>query len=260
VPEPAALVGFLAAAAAVAFLWGRLLWYLDERSQAFRRWVLVVLGYTRRTSGEVRSLLLSSIYCLLGLLFALSFAAAFRLRPSEVVSFSPAHLGLAVLGILGEVSLANLFVGLGRQLPALSGPERFAELGEIPWMKGLRELPPAVVPMLAAFSGMVEETLFRGVLLLILTGRLGVAPWAAVAITGTLFCAEQLLQVRTPFQALVIGGGCAAISLVGGLLVVLTGSVVPAVLCHGSFVVFFMPRDGGAAQGLGPGRREAAAA
>ena len=61
-----------------------------------------------------------------------------------------------------------------------------------------------------------------------------------------LFLLEQLVQLRTPFQAMIISGSCVAISLVGGLLVLQTGSVIPAALCHASFVIFFMSPERGA--------------
>ena len=77
-----------------------------------------------------------------------------------------------MLGIVAEISLANLFVDLGCRLTGQGGPERFAELREIPWMKGLRKLPAAAVPIVAALAGAVEEVFFRGVLLLVLTTRL----------------------------------------------------------------------------------------
>jgi membrane protease YdiL (CAAX protease family) len=166
-------------------------------------------------------------------------------------------IALIVLGIAGEISLANLLVGLGRAAMR-SRPEQWAELREIPWMKGLRSLPTPVVPLAAAFGGAVEEVVFRGVLLRILTDRLAAPPLAAIAIAGGLFCVQQWIQVRTPFQAMVIGGGCIAISLVGGLLVALTGSMVPAVLCHASFVIFFMP--GGTASASGTSRSYSEAA
>jgi membrane protease YdiL (CAAX protease family) len=99
------------------------------------------------------------------------------------------------------------------------------------------------MPVAAVLAAVVEETFFRGVLLRVITDRLLLSPWVAMVRTGDLFIFQQLLQVRTGFQALVIGCGCAAISLVGGSLVVLTGSVVPAIIAHGSFVLFFLSGD-----------------
>jgi len=234
--------GFLVSATFVSLIWGRALWYLDERSQAFRRWAFVAMGYTSRMLGEVRSGLLSFIYYGFGLVAASLFLIVFGLRTSTLISFSVAHLGLAVLGAIGEISLTSLLVDLTCRATGQGGPEQFVEVREIPWIKGLLQLPPSVVPFAAALGGIVEEVFFRGVLLRILTDKLLVAPLAAVAITGALFCVQQLIQIRTAFQAMVICCSCVAISFVGGLLVVLTGSLVPAVLSHASFVVFFMPQ------------------
>jgi len=236
--------GFLVAATFVSLIWGRLLWYLDERSQAFRQWAFVAMGYTSRMLGEVRSGLLSFIYYGFGMLAAFLFLIFFGLRASTLISLSVTHLGLAVLGAIGEISLTNLLVDLTCRATGQGGPEQFGEVREIPWIKGLLRLPPSVVPVAAALGGIVEEVFFRGVLLRILTDKLLFAPLAAVAITGALFCVQQLIQIRTGFQAMIICCSCVAISLVGGLLVVLTGSMVPAVLSHASFVVFFMTQGG----------------
>jgi membrane protease YdiL (CAAX protease family) len=249
---------FLAAAVVFSLVWGRTLWYCDEQSQAFRRFVLFFMGFTRRRSSEVRALSLSAIYYGLGLVAALLFATTLGLRVSYLPFFSGTHLVLAILGAVGEISLTNLLVDLGCRVTGQGGPERFAEMKEIPWMKGIQQLPAAVVPGAAALGGAIEELFFRGVLLRILTERLLVAPLAAVAIAGILFGVQQLVQVRTAFQALVIGCGCVSLSLVGGLLVVLTGSVVPAVLCHASFVVFFMTQGAGSL-GSSRGKAEAGA-
>lgn len=256
----AALGGFLAISVVVSVAWGLALRYFDERSQALRRAVFFALGFTQRPPSEVRALFLSAIYYGFGLLASLLCAAMFGLSPSALFSFSAAHIPLTALGVVGQISLTSLLVDLSCRISRQGRPEQFAEVQEIPWIKGLRALPAATVPAAAALGGVVEEVFFRGVLLRIMTDELRMAPSAAIACTGALFCLEQLLQVRTRFQALLISAGCVAISAVGGLLVVLTGSVVPAVLCHASFVVFHMARADGASTtsvAAGRGRTEA---
>lgn len=239
----AAVSRFLVAATAVSVLWGLSLWYFAERSHMLRRWVFFAMTFTRRRPGEVRSVLLGAVYYGLGLLASILFACAFRLSVPALASFSAAHLGLVALGIVAEISLTKLFVDLGCQFMSPGRPERFVEVREIPWIQGLRELPAPAVPMFAALGGVVEELFFRGVLLRILTEKLLVAPPVAVTIAGALFFLEQAVQVRTAFQAMVIGSSCVAISLGGGLLVLLTGSAVPAIFCHACFVIFFMARE-----------------
>jgi membrane protease YdiL (CAAX protease family) len=253
------LCGFLFAATVFSLIWGRALWYLDERSQAFRRSLFFTMGFIRRTPGEVRALLLTAAYYGLGLTACLLFVFTFGLPASAFISFSAMHLGLAVLGAIGAISLTDLLVDLSCRVTGQGGPSRFAEIQDIPWMKGLRQLPDGLVPVAAALGGVMEELFFRGVVLRILTERFTVAPLLAVLIACALFCLEQLIQVRTAFQAMVIGCGCMAIGTIGGLLVVLTGSVLPAVLCHASFVLFFMTRGGEANAGLAAGKMGAAA-
>ena len=90
---------------------------------------------------------------------------------------------------------------------------------------------------------MLEETFFRGVLLLNLVTRFHVAPWGAILISGAAFLIQQLVQVKTLHQAAVITAGCVAISWIGGLSVIASGSFVPAALCHAAFVIFYVSFD-----------------
>jgi membrane protease YdiL (CAAX protease family) len=242
---------FLAGAAVVSLLWGRALWYFAERSQALRRWVFFLMGFTRRPMIEVRSLLLGVMYCGLGLLAALLFAVGFGLPISGwIMPIKQSYLALTVLGAAGEISLANLLVDLICRIPGVGGPQRLAEMNDVPWIKGVRQLPPGVAPLAAALGGVSEEIFFRGVVQRILTDRFLAPTLVAILIGGILFYVEQLVQLQTRFQALVIACSCVAISAVGGILVVLTGSVVPALFGHASFVLFFMTQGGEASAGL----------
>lgn len=241
--DPITLAGFLTTALCFAVGWGRLLWYLAEHSVLVRRATIAALAHTRRPLPEVRSWLLTVLYCGTGLLVGFLFAAVWRLPPETRRPDLGTQVALTLLGTTGAISFTALWVHAGSSLMR-AGPERFREMREVPWMAGLRQFPPAFVPWVAAGSAAVEELLFRGVLLRLLLDRFGVAAWIAIAVAGALFCLQQLLQLRTPFQRMVVGGACVALSLAGGLLVVLTGGGLSAVICHASFVVFYLPERG----------------
>jgi hypothetical protein len=250
-PNPIMLVAFLGAAAGASLIWGRALWYFAERSQALRRWVFFLMGFTRRPMTQVKSLVLGAIYCGLGLLTVFLFAVGFGLPASRwILPLRQSYLALAVLGAAGEISLTNLLVDLICRIPGVGGPQRLAEMNDVPWIKGVRQLPVGVAPLAAAMGGVVEELFYRGVMQRILTERFLVNSLVAITIAGLFFYFEQLIQLQTVFQAVVIGCSCVAISTVGGILVVLTGSVVPAVFAHASFVLFFMTQGGEASAGL----------
>lgn len=240
-PEIGALAGALAVAAILSVGWGRLLGHLYERSDAFRRATFAAAGYSTRPPSEVRAVMLAVVYYGAGLLASLVMAFGFDLSAAALVTLLPWHVWMVPLGVVGEISLAALFVDLACRLTRTPA-DRFLEIREIPWMVGLQQLPRGTAPWAAAFGGAVEELFYRGVLLTILIGA-GMAPPVAVLAAGALFLLQQLLQVKTRFQAMVLGAACAAISLVGGLLVVATGSVIPAVLSHASFVIFYVGRQ-----------------
>src|SRR5215469_4890625 len=232
---------FLAAATAASLLWGRTLWYLAEHSPALRRVVFFLMGFTSRPMSQVKSMLLAFIYCGLGLLAAWLFAIRFGLPGNQgIIPIGPGRFALAILGAAGEISLTNLLVDLVCSIPGVGGPQRLAEMNDVPWIQGVRQLPAGLAPLAAALGGMTEELFFRGVVQRILTDRLLAPALVAILIAGILFYFEQLLQVQTAFQAVVIGCSCVAISAIGGLLVVLTGSIWPALFAHASFVLFFM--------------------
>jgi hypothetical protein len=239
-PDIVLIAAVLAATLILSVLWGLALQYLDERSPALRRWVFTAMSWTHRRSSEVRAVILSVIYCGLGLAGALVLVVAFDLPLGALATLAPAQVGLIVLGAVAEISLTSLFGALSCGLTGQGTPKQVAEIAEIPWIQGLRALPPVAVPIVAAVAGMVEEVFFRGVLLLIFATRLRLPPFAAIGLAGVLFWLEQMVQLRTRFQAMIISGSCFAISIVGGLLVLQSGSVVPAALCHASFVIFFM--------------------
>lgn len=237
--EPVDLLLFVAATVAVATLWAKSLWYLDERASWLQGVVFFVLSYTRRSAEQVRALLLSGVYYGLGLLSALLLALIWRLPLGPLWVVESSHVALILLGVLAEISLTHLLISAIFLVRPID-PKRFGEMQEIPWIMGLRHLSPLMRPLAAATGGMVEEVFFRGVVLAILLGPMAVPAPTAVLLAGALFLFQQLLQVQTPLQRIIVGAGCVVISLVGGLLVVLTGSVVPAVLCHASFVIFFL--------------------
>jgi CAAX prenyl protease-like protein len=233
-------LAFLAAALVMCVLWGRALWFFSDQWRGFNSCVLFVMNYTSREYREVRAILLSLIYYLCGLVAAFVLWAMFAFGHPVGIGLSLAHVPLIALGIIGEISLSSLIVSLYFAVAPNTPTDRLEQLRNIPWIRGVMDLPPRLAPVSAALGGVVEELLFRGVALPILIQELGMPPFPAIAVAGALFLFQQLLQVQTQFQMIMIGAGCVAISLVGGVLVVSSGSVVPALLCHASFVVFFL--------------------
>lgn len=235
---------FIGLAFAFSLSWGKLLQILDERSPFITKLTFRLMEHSGLSFPEMKSVLLSFSYyswCVLGSTF---FASLYGLNLFEMLGFDLRYIPLVFLGIAGEISLSNILISLYLETRRTERSLVFTEISTIPWILGIRRLPPSLVLIVPAISALCEEFFFRGVLMPILLNKLHVLPWIALSLVTCLFILGQLLQVRTIPQAVVICCGSLAISLVGGLLVVHTGSVVPACLCHTSFVVFFMEYAG----------------
>jgi membrane protease YdiL (CAAX protease family) len=236
---------FLAAAALFALAWGRLLPCLDERARTLSWIVFRLMNYSRLSFSQGKSLLLTVAYLAFGVLGALVFAAAGGLKLFSLLGFELRFVLLILLGIVAEISLSNLLVGLYAGLFHHGDAALFRQIGSIPWIVGIRRLPATLARLAPAASAICEEFFFRGVLLSALTARFGLRPWLALALVTVLFVVQQGLQLKTRLQFAVIFAGSLAISAIGGILVLATASALPACLCHASFVLFYLRRPSG---------------
>ncbi|VAW97071.1 hypothetical protein MNBD_GAMMA22-225 [hydrothermal vent metagenome] len=234
------IILYLVFATSFILVWGKMLWYLDERSNALRSWVLLIMSFVGSDMQAVKTVLLSVLYYTCGLIGCVIFALFFTINFSVFFSFSWQSLALTLIGIIAEVSLANLLISLYLAFARNKSPERFKELSSIPWIAGLKNVPSSITVLLAASAGAVEELFFRGILLYVMLYNFLLTPILAVVIVTLLFLAQQLIQLKTVFQCIVIASGCISISIVGGLLLIYTQSIIPAIICHVFFVVFFM--------------------
>lgn len=235
---------FLAAAATVSLAWGKLLWYCNERSDAFRRLLFFAISLSHLRPPAIQSLFLGAIYYTFGFVASALFAVVCRIPVAQLFAWHGFSWPVVVLGVIGEISLAGLLVEIGCRIPTRLDTERVGqEVREIPWIKGIEQLPAVTVPLLAAAGGAMEELFFRGVLLTTMIHRYHFSSAIAIAIAAFLFCVQQVLQVRTSTQALLMTWSCVSISLIGGLLVLVTGNVVASILCHASFGVFWVGRS-----------------
>jgi hypothetical protein len=111
-------------------------------------------------------------------------------------------------------------------------------VANVRWIQEILVLPRQVRWLVPMVSAAVEEFFFRGVALTGLSAA-GAPPWWAIAISGAVFTTGQVVLTETRLQALVLGLSSIVLSVVGGLLVVVTGSVIPAILVHASFAGYY---------------------
>ncbi|HLP58329.1 MAG TPA: hypothetical protein VK186_05840, partial [Candidatus Deferrimicrobium sp.] len=196
---------FIAAAGLFVVLWGRILWYFDEKSNLLPRFIFYLMTFTRMTFPEIKSLLLSLIYYIFGLVGILAFSFLYRIDMAGLFGFKIHFIPLIVLGIMAQISLANFFISIYLQGIKHKRINPFLEIQNSPWISGIMKLPKFFIPFAPVIGGLLEEFFFRGILLIILVTRLAVPPFLAILFVTFLFLVEQWLQLRTAVQRIMIG-------------------------------------------------------
>lgn len=229
---------FFALATAGAVLWlavYRLPLAQPRRRQRFRLAVSSVTGIAPRYVFPVVGTL---IYLLAGAAAVVAVVGWGGVPIGETLAWQVGARDLAatVLVAVGAATITAFAMSLVYAVrPGVDVPGAVAGVG---WIREVMALPVRwrwTVPMASAG---VEELYFRGVVLAGLLAH-GAAGWPAVALSGAVFVLGQVVLTEQRLAALVLGVSSVVLSVLCGVLVVVTGSVVPAVLVHASFAGFY---------------------
>lgn len=227
---------------ALLTLWGRLLWYLDERSRFVTRITFFLLRFFSAPQASIKSGLLSVLYYGYTISVITLYTVWSGISPSRFFFFRLSLLAPTVLGFITDLMLISLVFGLMINLPRKAAQEKvIMEVRDIPWISGiLRIKSPVFVFLIPGISGFFEEFFFRGVLLTVLIEHFSVSTILAIILVTLAFLIQQLLQLRSFGHMCIIGISCVIISLVGSLLFLGTGTILPAALCHAAFAIFYV--------------------
>jgi hypothetical protein len=201
------------------------------RNITFRFMAITHLSY-QKTDALLRSLIYYS--WLVG--WSLGIWTMLGISPVELFHFNTEVFFALLIGIIGELSVTNL---ASYSMYIYSGKDLRTGISEVKWIRGVWNLPEKFAPFAPAVGGATEEIFFRGAVVFSVLALTDSA-WLAVLLATVLFVFQQLLQVETLLQRIVIGTTCIIISLIGCFLVLWTGSLIPAIFAHGSSVIHFI--------------------
>lgn len=219
---------------------GRILFWLDNTA-FINRISRRLLAFIPWDYEEIKSSFLGLWYYLLPLLFTVLFCATFSHPVFSFLFIHPHYLGFIPLTMLAEISVATLMSGCLTLFSDTCNWSR--EIGSISWIASIRKRNKMVAPLVPLLAAFVEELFFRGVIFLILYTRfpqLGLL--GATAISTALFTAEQMLFTENPRQGLSMLLAPAGMSVVACLATAYTGSLLPALLAHETFLLFYFGR------------------
>ncbi|QSB12700.1 CPBP family intramembrane metalloprotease [Natronosporangium hydrolyticum] len=230
--------GFAAVASVAAASWLAVYRLPLARRRTRQRFRLAVSSLTGLDPRYVFPVVGTAIYLVAGLLAITAVTWWSGLDLWAVVSWRPTlvEVALTALVALGAAASTGFAMSLVYAVrPQVDVPGAVAGVG---WIREILVLPAHwrwVVPM---SSAAVEEFFFRGVFLLGLLAS-GASVPMAVLLSGAVFILGQVVLTERGLAALVLGVSSVVLSVLCGLLVVVTGSVLPAIVVHASFAGFY---------------------
>jgi hypothetical protein len=140
------------------------------------------------------------------------------------------------LAVVGAVSWIGVWMAaLHAARPNLDIP---SVVNSVPWVRASLALSARYRWLVPLCGAVVEETFYRGAVALGLVAG-GFEPAVAALIAGTLFTVTQMGMTQTAQQAAILGVSSVVVSVFGSLLVLSSGSLLPAVVLHGAFAAFY---------------------
>lgn len=116
-------------------------------------------------------------------------------------------------------------------------------INEINWVKVSFNLPRKIRIMYPTSAALFEELFFRCSIFLVLLTKFDWVPLPiSMLIVAALFIIEQVVCTQKVKQAIAMSAGSLAISLAGCLMIVITGSIIPAIICHEMYVIFYLKK------------------
>ena len=144
---------------------------------------------------------------------------------------------LIVVGFIGGVTMSifatNMMLAVN---PKMDIPNN---INKVTWIEETLVFPKKIVWLFPFLSASAEEFFFRGACFLSMLA-VGVPVVWAVAVVTVMFIANQIYLVDNAVQAAVIGAGSLFISIIGCLIVLITGSVLPSMIVHAVYAGFFV--------------------
>jgi len=240
ITDAVGLVAFEAVIGCYCLIWGVGSKRIYDQARLTRPVVLRLMSVSRLEAPAAAALVGGVAYLSGGIAAILLAATLFGTDWGALLAIPEQLLPLTIAGLIAELSATALLTNLAVRSLFSAHVEAGSEVARIPWLRATLRSPVPLVVMGIIASATVEEILFRGVLLTILLRRFGTNPGTAIGVSAAAFTIQQVCQVSNRHQAAIIGLTCVAIAVVGGLLVVLTGSVVAGTMCHASSVIFYV--------------------
>lgn len=236
------LAVFLFAACSFSVIWGKSVDGL-AKSKIVTKLALRLMNYFRAPLDKIKFFVIWFSYIFISLSGTITCCIVYNINLLDFL-FSD-NVGdillYAFIGFVFQFEISSVLLLIFSLLK--SDTNWYKIVSEINWVKVSFNLPRKIRVLYPTSAALFEELFFRCSIFLVLLLRYDWVPLPiSMLIVAALFIVEQVVCTQKFKQAIAMSAGSLAISLAGCLMIVITGSIIPAIICHEMYVIFYMKK------------------
>lgn len=236
------LAVFLIAATLFSAVWGRSVESL-AKSRTVNKLSLRMMSHCRAPQDKIRFYIIWLSYLLEGLLGIVLGSVIYGINPLDLLI--PIHISDTILftlaGFILQLEVSSVLLLVCSLLK--SDVNWYRVISEINWVKVSFNLPKKMRMLYPTSAALFEELFFRCIIFFVLLKRFDWIPLPVMMmIVAALFIIEQVVCTQKVNQAVAMAVGALAISFAGCLMIVITNSIIPAIICHEMYVIFYLKK------------------
>lgn len=222
-------------------IWGRGILFMRKHGIS-KKAAMWLMRYIMQPFSVIEDVLLNLYYNGVGLIGILCFSLLLHVPLGKLFTISWENCRYIVIAPLAVLSFANIFITV--ITPVFKGDRMVKAMMDVPWIQFTSRLNPKIGPLIPLVGAFLEEIFFRGVVFYYAYYVCRLPFGVALLISLLLFGLQQGLFTENLMQFFMLLFGTLIVTVVSSAVMVLSSSVIPALLAHEIFVIFYFRKMG----------------
>lgn len=224
-----------------SIIWGRGVLFLKKHGIS-RKISMWLMRYVMKPLSNIEDVLLNTYYNGVGLIGIIVFTLILNIPIFKLFTISSYNLKYIIIAPLAVLSFANVIITLIS--PIFKSGKMTEAMMNVPWINFTSTVNPKIGPLIPCVGALLEEIFFRGVVFYYSYYICDFSFFLALLFSMLLFGIQQGVFTTSITQFLLMFCGAIIVTTISSTVMMLSGSIIPALLAHEIFIIFYFSKMG----------------
>lgn len=221
----------------LTIIYGTIVSFISKR-KSFSKVVRKLMNYSNLSKDELANSLLGLVYYLFPLILIITICSIFRYPIYKLFVLDMKYWVYILVSIIAFISLMSCISGLAEIF--FPKTNWINVISNVSWIVSVNSRKPILKFFALVLGALFEEVFFRGVCFAMVYAIFPQYPaWIPLVISSLLFGIQQSLFVKNKKGIFIFMLSGFAAGLLGGSLIMYTNSILPSLIAHEFFVLFY---------------------